>query len=307
MKRHPTPNNNLAPTQTNNPLTPRDLDNPEKLIFVAQKHFASAFPNERREGCPSPGVILAARPDQPPGDELRAHLFRCSECFNDYSSAMRDHYRQTAAAAETDRRTKLMRALLKWRLPLLAGASASLLLAASMYIQRRRQTESPQSNSSRSQPALVASAENPLTPVPPASNAGQLPDPTKTDPTQTDPTQDKPRPAELLAINLNLNRYRALGDTTRGGSRREEEKKIKLPPLRALLKLRLRRGSEAGRYRISVVDPDGNRLTGASAHSRNGKSLDAVLDLRRAARTAHRLRVERGDDMNEYLIEIAKH
>jgi hypothetical protein len=132
--------------------------------------------------------------------------------------------------------------------------------------------------------------------VPPASNAGQPPD----------PTQDNPRPAELLAINLNLNQYRALGDITRGGSRREEEKKIKLPPLRALLKLRLRRGSEAGLYKISVVDPNSNRLTGASARSRNGKSLDAVLNLRRAARTAHRLRVERGDDLNEYLIEITK-
>jgi hypothetical protein len=55
-----------------------------------------------------------------------------------------------------------------------------------------------------------------------------------------------------------------------------------------------------------VVDPNGNRLTGASARSRNGKSLGVVLDLRRAARTAHRLRVERGDDLNEYLIEITK-
>jgi hypothetical protein len=296
MKRHPTPNNNMAPTQTNNPLTPEDLDNPEKLIFVAQKHFATAFPNERREICPAPGVILAARPDRPPSDELRAHLFRCSECFNNYSAVMRDHYRQTAAAEETDRRTKLVRALLKWRLPLLAGASASLLLVASIFIQRLRHTESPQSIQSRSQPALVASAENPLTPVPPASKEGQHPD----------PTQDKPQSAELLAINLDLNRHRALGDNTRGGSWREEAKKIKLPPLRALLKLRLRRGSKAGLYRISVVDPNGNRLTGASARSQNGKSLDAVLDLRLAARTAHRLRVERGDDMNEYLIEFAK-
>jgi hypothetical protein len=296
MKRHPTPNNNLAPTQTNNPLTPGELDNPEKLIFAAQRHFANAFPNERREGCPAPDVILSARADLPPSDELRAHLFRCSECFNGYSAAMRDHYRQTAIAAEADRRTKLMRAISKWRLPLLAGAAVSLLLAASPFIQRLRQTESPQSSQTRSQPAPVASADNPLTPVPPASNAGQPPD----------PTQDNPRPAELLAINLNLNQYRALGDITRGGSRREEQKKINLPPLRAHLKLRLRRGSEAGLYRISVVDPNGNRLTGASARSRNGKSLDAVLNLRRAARTAHRLRVERGDDLNEYLIEITK-
>ena len=107
MKRHPTPNNNLAPPQKDNPLTPRDLDNPEKLIFAAQKHFANAFPNERRVGCPAPEVILSARADRPPGDELLEHLFRCSECFNGYSAAMRDHYRQTAAAAVLPRRRAL--------------------------------------------------------------------------------------------------------------------------------------------------------------------------------------------------------
>jgi hypothetical protein len=124
----------------------------------------------------------------------------------------------------------------------------------------------------------------------------------------SDLTQEKPRPTGSLAINLNLNRYKALGDSIRGGSPREraEEKKIKLPPQRALLKLRLRNGSKAGLYRISVVDPESNRLIETIARSRDGKALDAALDLRRAATLAHRLRVERGDDLNEYLIEIAK-
>jgi hypothetical protein len=296
MKRHPTPNNNLAPPQTNIPITPGDIDNPEKLILAAQNHFATAHPNERRVGCPAPGVIMAARPDLPPGDELRAHLFSCSECFNRYSAALQDHYRLTASDSLANWRTKLLRALSRWRLPMFAGVAAALLLVMSLLIQRREPSETSQSFQRRSQPTPVASADLPLTPVPPAPTAGRPPD----------PQQEKPRPAEWLAINLDLNRYRALGDSIRGDSRREEEKKIKLRPLRALLKLRLRRGSEAGLYRISVVDPNGNRLTGASARSRNGKSLEADLDLRRAARMAHRLRVERGDDMNEYLIEIAK-
>jgi hypothetical protein len=72
------------------------------------------------------------------------------------------------------------------------------------------------------------------------------------------------------------------------------------------LKLRLREGSDAGRYRISVVDPYSNELTETTANSLTGKSVDAVLDLRRAAPTAHRLRIECGDDLNEYLIEIAR-
>jgi hypothetical protein len=92
----------------------------------------------------------------------------------------------------------------------------------------------------------------------------------------------------------------------RGGSMREEERKIELPPRRALLKLRLRKGSDAGRYRISIVDPDSNPLIETTARSHNGKSVSAVLDLRQAARSAHRLRLERGDDLNEYLIEIAE-
>src|SRR5215470_16991936 len=293
MKRHPTPNKKLAPTRTNIPHTPGDFDNPEKLILDAQKHFATAYPNERRVGCPAPGVIMAARADLPPGGELRAHLFRCSECFNGYSAALQEHYQRTVSDSAADRRTKLLRALSKWRLPIFAGVATSLLLVVSLLIHRREPSESPQSSQTRSQPTPVASADLPLTPVPPAPTAGR----------PSDPAEEKPRPAELLAINLDLNRYRALGDSIRGGSRREEEKKIRLRPLRALLKLRLRRGSEAGLYRISVVDPNGNRLTGASARSRNGKSLEAVLDLRRAARMAHRLRVERGDDLNEYLIE----
>jgi hypothetical protein len=298
MKRHPTTQKNLAPMQTHIPLTPGDLDDPEQLILVAQRHFATRFPNERRAGCPAPGVILAARADHPPGDELRAHLFKCSECFNEYNAAMRDHYGRTASnEAAADRRTKWIDAPSKWRLPLFAGAVASLLLAAGLFIQRRPQTASPQSSQNRSQPAPEASAGNPLTPMPRAPTTEQTPG----------YIREEPRPAESLAINLDLNRYKALGDSTRGGSLRErkEEKKIKLPPRRAVLKLRLRKGSEAGIYWISVVDPNSNPLIKTSARSRDGKSLDAVIDLRRAAGTAHRLRVERGDDLNEYLIEIA--
>jgi hypothetical protein len=297
MKRHPTTQKNLAPTQTNIPLTLGDLDDPEKLILVAQKHFATCFPNERRAGCPAPSVIRAARADQLPGDDLRAHLFRCSECFNEYGAAMQDHYQRTNSnTADADQRTKLMDALSKWRLPLLASAAASLALAAGLFIQWREQTASPQSIQNRSQPAPVAPAGNPLAPSPRAPTAEQRPD----------SAQEKPPQSESLAINLDLNRYNALGDSIRGGSMRKEERKINLPPLRAILKLRLRKGSEAGLYQISIVDPYSNQLTKTAARSRDGKSLDAVLDLRRAARMGHRLRIERGDDLNEYLIEIAK-
>src|SRR5262245_18352096 len=296
MKRHPTTDENPAPTQTNIPLRPEDLADPERLILVAREHFATGFPNDRNVDCPAPGVIRAASWGQMPGEELRAHLFRCSKCFNEYRAAIRDHYQQTASGARrADRRTKLMDALSRWRLPALACATALLFLAASLFIRGLWRTASPQSDQTRSQPAEAASAVTPLTPKSPAL-AARPPE---------NSGQQRPRPAEALAIRLDLNRFDALGAVSRGGSRRGEGAKIKLPPRRALLKLRFREGSEAGHYRVSIVDPNSQTLVEAGAHSSDGKSLDAILDLRRAAQWGRRLRVERDDDLNEYLIEIA--
>lgn len=301
MKRHPTTNEIPAPPQMNTPLTRGDLTDPEKLILVAQKHFATGFPNERRVGCPAPAVIQAARDGQMPADEIRAHLFLCSECFNEFSAAMRAHYQQTASSmADADWRTKLMDLLSRWRMPLLAGATALLLLSAGLSIWRRQQTAPSQSSQNRPQREPEASAGNPLTPRPPAQPLGQRAE------QMVNSGTEKPRLADSLAINLDLNRRNALGDSNRGGSLREAGTKIILPPRRALLKLRLRKGSEAGLYQISIIDPNSNPLVKTSARSRDGSSLEAVLDLRRASQVAHRLRIERGDDMNEYLIEIEK-
>jgi hypothetical protein len=301
MKRHyPTTNENPAPNQINTPLRRRDLTDPEKLILVAQRHFANRFPNESRVGCPMPGVIQAARHDLPPVDELRDHLFQCSECFNEYRETMRDHYQRRTASntVALDRRTKVISLLSRWRNPALAGATAIVLLAAGLSYWRRDQTAPLQSSVDRPQRAPVASAGNPLTPRPPAQPAGQT----------AKPVREKPRLAKNLAINLNLdlNQRSALGDNNRGGLRRDPDPTIKLPPRVTRLRLRLRDGSEAGLYQITVVDPHSAPLTSTTAHSRDGSSVEAVLDLRNAFEVAHRLRIERGDDMNEYLIEIEK-
>ncbi len=297
MKRHPTNNDNPAPTQKNTPLKRRDLTDPEKIILVAQEHFANAFPNERRVGCPMPGVIQAARRDLAPIDELHDHLFQCSECYYEFREVMQVHYQQTASVtAALDRRTKLIDLLSSWRVPTLAGATAIVLLAVGLSYWRRDQSAPPQSSFNRPQRAPVASADNPLTPRPATQPAGQT----------AKPVREKPRPAKDLAINLDLNLRNALGDNKRGGSSLESEPTIKLPPRRTLLRLRLREGSEAGMYQITIVDPNSATLLTTIAHSRDGSSVEALLDLRAASEIAHRLRIECGDDMNEYLIEIER-
>ncbi|HKQ74269.1 MAG TPA: hypothetical protein VJ810_11305, partial [Blastocatellia bacterium] len=208
-----------------------------------------------------------------------------------------NYYQHTASnSAAATWRTKLMDRLSRWRLPMLACATALLLLVVGLSIWRREQAPPPQSSQNRPQREPVAAPENPAPPKLMAKSNGQ----------RANPGQEKPRQEESLAINLDLNRRHALGDSNRGGSLREAEIKIKLPPQRALLKLRLREGSEAGLYQISIVDPNSNPLVKTSAHSHDGNSLEAVLDLRLASPTAHRLRIECGDDLNEYLIEIEK-
>jgi hypothetical protein len=299
MKRHPTHNNRKAPEQINIPLTPADLTDPDKLILVARKNYATNFPNERRIDCPAPGVIQSARVDRMPREEIRAHLFRCSECFNEYRAAMRDHYRQTAvnlAVSDWRSKTRFTRRPSTWLLSMLAGATAVIMLVTGVFVWRGLRTESPQSSQTRPQRSQEALADKPLTPGIPAQPAEQP------------PANDrlKPRLIGSLSINLDLSRRYALGDNKRGGSAREPGAKIKLPPRRAILKLRLRQGSEAGFYQISIVDPNSNPLVKTRARSNDGRSLEAVLDLRRASQMAHRLRVERGDDLNEYLIEIAE-
>jgi hypothetical protein len=296
MKRHPTTHKNLAPTQKSFSLTPGDLEDPEKMILIAQNHFATSFPNERRADCPAHYLLRVARDGQPPSDELRSHLFRCSECFKEFRAAALDYYQQSGSAeASRSWITKLTDLLSRFRQPLFACAAVALLIMAGIFTQRLLEKDSLQSKHNRSQPAPVTPPGNPAAPGAPASSEPP-----------SDPELVKPRPEETFAIKLDLNRYKALGDSTRGDSMHEEKKPIKMPPRRALLKLRLRKGSEAGLYRISVVDPNSKPLVGTSARSLDGKSLNAVLDLRRAARKAHRLRVVRGDDLNEYLIEITR-
>lgn len=61
---------------------------PEEVVTFAQAYYATEFPNDARRDCP-PAEFLraAARAVSLPDDQLRTHLFRCSDCFRSYRSA----------------------------------------------------------------------------------------------------------------------------------------------------------------------------------------------------------------------------
>jgi hypothetical protein len=61
----------------------------EELATLARRYYASRNPNPRRLGCPSSGEINeVVRQRQAPNHTLREHLFKCSECFNEYHQAL---------------------------------------------------------------------------------------------------------------------------------------------------------------------------------------------------------------------------
>jgi hypothetical protein len=52
---------------------------------IARNRFSNDFPNPKREGCPGKESFEKMIGEKKlPGEDLRNHLFGCSECFSEY-------------------------------------------------------------------------------------------------------------------------------------------------------------------------------------------------------------------------------
>lgn len=257
------------------------LSKVETFVASAQEHFASAFPNPQRKECPPAGVIQTiVKSEQLPDDLLQAHLFGCSECFNEYRAAVQVW---RAEKKRSDESTAGWRSAFGawWNWRILAAATATTLLALSAGLLFWR-AASPQSDQVRSQPNPTASvvAEG----VQPESVGITSPTPLTAERRPSEPKEN------LLAIKLDLNDYRSLGSQRRGGG--EAESPIPLPRARQRLLLTLPENSPAGSYRVSLFE-GGRKRDAAVARSRNGQTLQITLDLRRVAGTQARLSIQR--------------
>lgn len=248
----------------------------EAFVASAQEHFANAFPNPQREGCPAAGVIQTiVKSERLPDDALQAHLFGCSECFNRYRSAVRIWQMEKQRAARLGRHS-IWEMFWNWRVPVGIAATA-LLLSASLWLGR---TSSPQPNQLDFQPTPLASLVA----------KGPQPEPVgATSPTPAKPALPNAQPP-LLAVKVDLNEYRSLGAQQRNSN--EADSPVTLHRARLRLRLTLRENSPAGNYRISVLENGRLRAT-ASARSRDGNTLPIVLDLRHVVGPQARLRIER--------------
>jgi hypothetical protein len=289
--------NELPTLRSDRALKPEDLDDPEALIAAARKFFAAGFPNPQRVGCPAPDVIRAvAHSGQIPDDELRAHLFGCSECFCEYREAVSER-RQLAVAPATSGWRDLIAALLRWRAPLLAGAIVLLALGVGVFIWSSREEPAPQISRSSPQPAPSADAarEAPTCADVKLSEA----QPTLT-PAAPKTIEQRSGQADLLAINIDLNDYSLLEGPRRGGVGSEGEKAIRLPRARARLELKLPLNSDPGRYQVSIVDAFLRQVVGKQAISPDGNRLTVELDLSRLPQRSYYLRLTHGDEAPDF-------
>lgn len=281
----------------------------DELVGFAREYFVNDFPNPERRDC-DPGRLKAAIfSGAPPGTDLRAHLFSCSECFREYRSALeayRAERRQAVVIARTGSWwSRLRNSLLLRPLPILAGAvSLLLLIFAGAYLWQRYQTRpSPALARQESEPEN-SPAENPPTDSPPPA-----PSPSATaQAAQAEPGESpgangrqtevvrRPRPSnqgDLIAtsvVRIDLEDYAA----TRGGAGGSIE--IGLTLSRVRLVLALPEGSAPGMYSVSIVDASGAALVTSRARSGDGKTLTATLDVRRLAPQKYGLRVSRAGE-----------
>jgi hypothetical protein len=287
---------------------------PEEVVTFAQAYYATEFPNGERRACPTAGSLrAAAHSGNLPDEQLRAHLFECSECFRIYRGARMSHRSQAAAGRSPWRRWgAALAALARRPVPLAVAASCLVFLgagAAALLWQARKDRPSVAVNYSRQEtlPHIISP------PPPQASNPGAVDalKPPASQPQRTPVTrnaQARRRKAEsrntrftaaLPVVEINLKEEDLLrGD---GG---DTQRVIRLSPARQRLRLRMPRGSVSGRYTVKIVDAFGKPLVTTVVNS-DGKTLTAELDLRTLTANKYRLCLAReGEAPDCYLVSV---
>ncbi len=284
---------------------------PEELVTFAQAYYATEFPNDGRGGCPPVEALRkAAHSGTPPDERLRSHLFGCSGCFRSYRSARMS--REAAPAVRWRDRLGVGLAGLRspWA-PVAAGALGLVFLGLlTAVVLRQERSDSPavavNYSPKVSPPATPAEA-----PDAGAASSVREPDPGRAQP---DRPAAKGTPRKAGAVESRTRRRPSLrvvyidliaddlsrGEDQNGAGRRV----ITLTPERQRLRLRMPRGSAAGRYTVKVVDAFGKPLLTTAAKSA-GRTLTVDLDLSGLAAKSYRLCLSRdGEAPDCYLLSI---
>lgn len=287
---------------------------PEELLTFAQAYYATEFPKDEQRDClPVEALRKAAHTGAPPDESLRSHLFSCSDCFRTYRSARMTRQVQAAPAGWWRERlgARFAGRGSSW-MPVAAGVFSLILLGlVTATLLRRPRTDSTAVVMSYSlrvtPPATPSSSDNGSVPVEPLQESGRP----VAERQVTRPAARVSKPAAgstrqpqlaLRVVYVDLKE----DDLVRGDSERGDGSRIiTLAPERQRLRLRLPRGSVAGRYTVKVVDAYGKPLLTTAART-GGRMLTVEIDLRGLDAKLYRLCLSRdGEAPDCYLMSVS--
>jgi hypothetical protein len=278
---------------------------PERLVDAASRYFSADFSNPSRSGCMPSGSFEAwLREGRLPSEELRKHLFGCSECFREYRAAVESHRR--AAAGE---RSRPARGRAWWlRLapaPVYALVAACILLGAVAFFVVPRggrgvsEVAVPGSPPTSSSPVLTAVSPTPA----PDAAARVEPGATATAPTTPEIAEagrsQRPRKTSPSGgvVLIDLAAYTVLRTDERAP---EAFRGLTLPPAVNRLRILLPEGSPRGVYRVALVDAFGKSVGAERIAEATERKLEVSIDTRKLSGRRCRLRVSHGEDAPDY-------
>lgn len=239
---------------------------PAMLAEAGIEHFGRHFPNPQRKNCPPPESFEAlVQGQQLPSDELREHLFSCSECFVSYRAALSGERTVESSVAGTI----LNRKRRHQRLVPIFGGLVMVLGLATLFVLVKKisQTGDHQvSVNANERPSVATPADGRVlqqvlsspspenTPAePPASQGGR---------------NDSSTHMAANRVTIDLERDDALR-----GAEQVKQKSVSLRRARNELTVKLPAGSPAGTYQVILNDSFGTALRSVIANSRDGKQL----------------------------------
>jgi hypothetical protein len=290
---------------------------PDEVVTFAQAYYATEFPNDGRSGCP-PGETLraTARSGIPPDGRLRSHLFGCSECFRSYRSARMSQCTQSVTAESPWHRLNavlarprplpVMMAVGVCGVVLFGAIGATFLWLLSKYHPALAvnyplqveviQSQLPQVTTDDHRTAAVVKR---IAPQPGRTTVAR-----KVQPRLPKETARIPRTSSALpVVEINLKEDNLLRD---GDETEVRQHIIILSPKRQRLRLRMPRGSAAGRYTVRIVDAFGKPRLSTAANS-DGRTLAVDLDLRGLNAKTYRLCLARdGEAPDCFLLSVGE-
>jgi hypothetical protein len=266
-----------------------DVTDMDEILTLARRYYATGFPNPQRRGCPPPGdIVKVVSRRRAPDQDLREHLFECSECFGEYRQALAQLRNEVVGWKRLASIFTLKR----------VSASAVILLVVFAGRSMWRKT-TPDDRHEKITSSNPSGAQMP-TPSP-TLNKSDAPLTTEIAKTSVkrrvmvgkSRSSGRAEPS-LETIEVDLDNYPAF--------RRSQEARAPfvLPGARANLILRLPETGAAGIYTVSLIDAFGSVLLSEPAVSRDGAKLPVKLDLRGVTPRKYRLRLSRKGEAPAY-------